>query len=121
QVDVKKDIVGRLGPGMFEVSDSHRGKDPSNPTGSRRIIGVTSKEQTKLAKALSLVSRDDPKVKDENIAGNPVRSVPNGEPLFVEPDAAAPKDTKVVQAYAVLPSLSLLSTDVTWLRSKLTA
>lgn len=122
QVDVKKDIIGRLGPGMFAISDFHRAKDPSNPTGSRRLIGVTSKEQVKLAKALALVSRDDPKlIKEENIAGNLVRSAPNGEPLFAEPDPAAPKDTKVVQAYAVLPSLSLLSTDVAWLRSKLVA
>ena len=121
QVDVKKDIIGRLGPGMFAISDSHRAKDPSNPAGTRRIIGVTSKEQVKLAKALALVSRDDPQVRDENVAGNPVRSAPNGEPLFAEPDPAAPKDTKVVQAYAVLPSLSLLSTDVAWLRSKLVA
>lgn len=120
QVDLKQDIVDRLGPGMFQVNDTHRTKDPSNPTGARRIIGITSKEQAKLAKALSLVSRNDPMViRDETIAGNPVRSAPEGEPLFVEPEDGAPKNTKAIQAYAVMPSLSLLSSDATWLRSKL--
>ena len=120
-VDVKKDIMGRLGPGIFEVGDSHRAKDPSNPTGSRRLIGIQSKEQVKLAKALSKVSRLDPLVKDETVGGSPLRTAPDGEPLFNEPEPGTPKDTKVIQAYAVTPTLAFLCTDVTWLRSKLTA
>ncbi|MBC7854297.1 MAG: hypothetical protein IAF94_12765 [Pirellulaceae bacterium] len=121
QVDVKKDIVGRLGPGIFEVGDSHRAKDASNPTGARLILGIQSKEQQKLAKALSLVAREDDAVKNETVAGNPLRFAPEGEPLFTDPDPAAPKSTKSIQAYAVTPTLALLSTDTTWLRSKLAA
>ncbi|MCE9524573.1 MAG: hypothetical protein K8R36_00805 [Planctomycetales bacterium] len=119
QVDVRKDIIARLGPGIFEVSDSHRAKDPSNPNGERRLIGIASKEQPKLAKALKLVSREDALAKDETVGGNPLRTAPDGEPLFTEPDAGAPKNTKTIQAYAVTPTLSLLCTDVAWLRSKL--
>ncbi len=119
QVDVRKDIIDRLGPGIFEVTDSHRAKDPSNPKGQRRLIGIHSKEQLKLAKALALVTREDGKAKDDTIGGNPVRSAPDGEPLFAEPDEDAPKNTKAIQAYAVTPALALLCTDDAWLRSKL--
>ena len=118
-VDVRKDIIERLGPGIFEVSDSHRAKDPSNPNGHRRLIAITSKEQQKLAKALIRVTRMDGLAKDEIIDGNPMRYAPDGEPLFSEPDAAAPKNTKTIQAYAVMPNLALLCTDVAWLKSKL--
>ena len=120
-VDVKKDIISRMGPGIFEVGDSGRAKDRSNPTGMRRLIGIQAKEQTDLAKALKLMTRVDATIKDETVAGNPVRSAPNGEPLFTDPDADVPFNTKVVQAYAVTPTLSLLSTDVVWLRAKLAA
>jgi hypothetical protein len=119
QVDVKKDIVARLGPGTFQIGDSHRPKDASNPTGMRLLLGIQSKEQPKLAKALSLVTRDDELIKDEIVAGNPVRFAPHGEPLFSQPDEDAPKNAKVIQAFGVTPTLTLLSTDVTWLRSKL--
>ncbi|MFN0017860.1 MAG: hypothetical protein ACKVP0_06345 [Pirellulaceae bacterium] len=119
EVDVRKDIIGRLGPGIFEVSDSHRAKDPSNPNGERRLIGIASKDQQKLAKELAKVTRGDGVAKDEKIGEIPLRFAPNGEPLFAEPDANAPKDTKTIQAYAITPTLSLLCTDLSWLRSKL--
>lgn len=118
-VSVRKDIVERLGPGIFEVTDSHRAKDASNPKGERRLIGIHSKEQLKLAKALALVTREDGVAKDDIIAGSPVRSAPDGQPLFSEPDEDAPKNTKSIQAYAITPALALLCTDDAWLRGKL--
>lgn len=121
QVDVRKDIIARLGPGIFQVTDSHRTKDPSNPTGMRMLIGVQSKEQPKLAAALPKVTREDLVIKDDMISGVSLRSAPDGEPLFRDHDEDDPKDTKVIQAYAVQPDQVLLSTDLAWLRSKLTA
>jgi hypothetical protein len=121
EVDVQLDVLSRMGPGIFEVGDSHRAKDPSNPTGSRMLIGMQSKDQAKLAKKMLTLTRDDAFIKDEIVAGNPVRYAPEGEPLFTEPDPAKPKDTKAIQAYGIIPTLTLLSTDLTWLRSKLTA
>ncbi|MGI8982540.1 MAG: hypothetical protein ACR2FY_25185 [Pirellulaceae bacterium] len=119
-VDVRTDVISRMGPGIFEVGDSHRAKDPSNPTGFRLLIGVQSKEQAKLAKKMPGLTRDDPMlIKDEVVAGNPLRSAPDGEPLFSEPDADAPKNTKSIQAYGITPTLTILCTDVAWLRSKL--
>ena len=120
-VDVRMDVLSRMGPGIFEVGDSHRTKDPSNPTGFRLLIGVQSKDQAKLAKKMPGLTRNDPTIKDEVVAGNPLRYAPLGEPLFAEPDADAPKNTKSIQAYGITPTLTLLSTDVAWLRSKLAA
>lgn len=121
-VNVRKDIIPQLGPGIFEIGDSHRAKDPSNPTGFRMLIGVQSKDQAKLAKKMPGLTRDDPMlIKDEVVAGNPVRSAPDGEPLFAEPDPVAPKSTKAIQAYGITPTLTILCTDVAWLRSKLAA
>jgi hypothetical protein len=67
------------------------------------------------------LTRDDDFIKDEVVAGNPVRYAPDGEPLFTEPDPALPKNTKAIQAYGITPTLTLLSSDLAWLRSKLTA
>ena len=120
-VDVRMDVLSRMGPGIFEVGDSHRTKDPSNPTGFRLLIGVQSKDQAKLAKKMPGLTRNDPTIKDEVVAGNPLRYAPLGEPLFAEPDADAPKNTKSIQAYGITPTLTLLCTDVAWLRSKLAA
>ena len=120
-VDIRKDVLSRMGPGLFAVGDSHRAKDPSNPTGFRMLIGVQSKEQAKLAKKMSGLTRDDPTIKDEVVAGSPVRHAPDGQPLFSEPDADAPLNTKSVHAYGITPALTLFSTDLVWLRSKLAA
>ncbi|HEX5034416.1 MAG TPA: hypothetical protein VFW62_08060, partial [bacterium] len=99
-VDLRLDVLSRMGPGMFAVSDSHRTKDPSNPSGLRMLIGVQSKEQQKLAKKMPGLTRDEPKkIKDEVVAGSPLRHAPDGEPLFTEPDPMAGKNTRLIQAY----------------------
>jgi hypothetical protein len=121
QVDVRLDVLSRMGPGIFAVGDSHRTKDPSNPTGFRLLIGVQSKEQAKLAKKMPGLTRDDATIKEEVVADNPVRYAPDGEPLFTEPSEEGLKNTRSIQAYGVTPTLSLFSTDLAWLRSKLTA
>jgi len=120
-VSVRLDILPRLGPGIFEVADSHRTKDPANPTGFRLLLGVQSKDQAKLALKMPGLTRDEKVIVDEVVAGSNVRRAPEGEPLFTEPDPKVPKNFKAVQAYGIMPTMSLFSTDFAWLKSKLKA
>jgi len=85
------------------------------------LIGVQSKEQAKLAKKMSGLTRSDDTIKEEVVADNPVRYASHGEPLFTEPNEDGIKNTKTIQAYGVTPELALFSTDFAWLRSKLAA
>lgn len=121
QVDVRKEIIARVGPAMMRVEDMHGTKDKSNPTGWRMMTALEGRDQAKLAKGLLKVVRTDDGCKVEVVNGTTFASVLRGESILEEPPAGEPLDATQTGSLAVSKTQALFSSDASWLKSKLAA
>lgn len=117
QIDIEKEIVGRLVSGLVWVRDDGATKSPRNPDGTREMYLLTVRESDQLQAVFKKYFQGDDLAQVSDIPGGMMWSTAQGHPLLLD---TGETNRETITSLAVTDGRLWLCTDARWLRDAFT-